>query len=73
MSSKRLDAISDYARHDYRLKVECRSCGHTSKLEPDKLVALCMMRGWSRQMSSVEARLRCQKCGKRDVRCGPAF
>lgn len=73
MSSKRLDAISDYARHGYRLKVDCRQCGHAAKLDAAALTELCMQRGWSRQMGSLQARLRCGNCDSRDIRCGPAF
>ena len=33
MSSKRLDKISDYARHGYAITVQCRGCGHSAKLD----------------------------------------
>ncbi|WP_188710068.1 hypothetical protein [Novosphingobium marinum] len=73
MSSKRLDTISDYHRHGYRLRVDCRTCGRTVVIEPLEIAMLCQRRKWSRQMASVEKRLRCSKCRSRDVRCGPGF
>ena len=33
MGSKRLDKISDYARHGYAVKAECRECGRSAKLD----------------------------------------
>jgi hypothetical protein len=73
MSSKRLDSISDYRRHGYALRIDCLGCGHMAKIDPNVIVKLCMAHGWSKQLAYVERRLRCTKCGKRDVRCGPAF
>jgi hypothetical protein len=58
MGSKRLDAISDYARHGYVLRVDCRHCKHVGLLDPAPIIDLCQKRGWSRQMTFVEARLR---------------
>ena len=37
MSSKRLDKISDYARHGYAAKAECRECGNSAKLDAQAL------------------------------------
>jgi hypothetical protein len=73
MSSKRLDAISDYARRGYALKVDCQDCGHAGKLDTRKITDLCQQGGWSRQIAAVERRLKCSKCGGRNLRCGPAF
>ncbi len=72
MSSKRLDSISDYARHGYRLRVDCRNCGHAGLLDARELTALCSKRGWNRDVFSLEKRLRCSNCGGRNVLCGPA-
>lgn len=72
MGSKRLDLISDYARHGFHLRVDCRGCGHWTVLDARNLTDLCARRGWSRVMAAVVARLKCQKCGGRDVRCGPS-
>ncbi|PKB13296.1 hypothetical protein B0I00_3333 [Novosphingobium kunmingense] len=73
MGSKRLDLISDYARHGFNLRVDCRACRHTAVLNARELTDTCSKRGWSRVMAAVEARLKCRKCGSRDVRCGPSF
>ena len=73
MSSKRLDAISDYHRHGYMLRVECGTCERAVLIEPWQIVQLCQRRHWSRQMGQVERRLRCTRCGSRDVRCGPSY
>lgn len=73
MSSKRLDKISDYARHGYALTVQCRSCSHSAKLDARVISDEAIKRNLSRDIAAIERRLRCQKCGKRDVRCGPAF
>lgn len=73
MSSKRLDKISDYARHGYAMTVQCRSCGHSAKLDARVISGEAVKRNLSRDIGAIEKRLRCQKCGKREFRCGPAF
>ena len=73
MSSKRLDAINDYARAGYKLRVDCRGCSRVVIMEPLELMMTCQRRGWSMQMGQIERRLRCSECGSRDVRLGPAF
>jgi hypothetical protein len=73
MSSKRLDTISDYARHGYSLRVDCRDCGRVGMLDARQITNQCIARGWNRDISQVERRLRCSQCGSRNVVCGPAF
>jgi len=73
MGSKRLDSISDYARHGYQLRVDCRDCGRAALLDARELTALCSKRGWNRDVFSLSKRLRCSNCGSRNVRHGPAF
>ena len=73
MSSKRLDDIGDFRRHGYRMRVDCRTCKRIAILDPTSLVVLCNENGWPRQMASVATRLKCSKCGSKDVRCGPGF
>ena len=73
VSSKRLDKISDYARHGYAITVQCRSCGHSAKLDARAISDEAVKRNLSRDIGAIERRLRCQKCRKRDVRCVPAF
>ena len=73
MSSIRLNQISDYVRHGYRLRVECRGCGRRAYLDPAELSALCVKHGWSRDVFSLEKRLRCSNCGSRNVLSGSSF
>ena len=73
MGSKRLDKVSDYVRHGFALAVECRDCGQTAKLDAQAISADAVKRNLSRDMAAIERRLRCGKCGKRNVRIGPAF
>lgn len=73
MSSKRLDKISDFARHGYLLQVHCRQCGHDAKLDTKRISAQAVERGWSRDLAAITSRLKCGKCGGRQVLCGPAF
>ena len=73
MSSKRLDTIADFTRHGYRLRIDCRSCGRLAIINPLEITMLCQRRNWSKQIDAIERRFRCTKCGKRDVRIGPAF
>jgi hypothetical protein len=53
--------------------VDCRDCGHVSKLDARQISDQCTSRGWNRDISHVERRLKCSKCGSRKVVCGPAF
>ena len=73
MSSKRLDTIADYSRHGYALRVDCCHCRRVAVLSPLSIVLLCQKRGWSKQMSALEGRLRCSLGGSRDTRLGAAF
>ena len=73
MSSKRLDSIADFARHGYRLRVDCLACNRVAIMDPRRIVEICSKRGLSRDMQAIERRLRCSACGSRRVRCGPAF
>ena len=73
MSSKRLDSLSDYARHGYRLRVDCE-CGRVKLLEPHALLKTIIDRGWeSYSLEGLAMRLRCGKCGRRPSRIGPGF
>ena len=73
VSSKRLDDVGDFHRHGYTLRVDCLACKRVAVLDPLDLVQRCQRNGWSRQLASVERRLRCSGCGSRRVRCGPGF
>ena len=73
MSSKRLDTISDYARHGYRLRIDCRDCGRAVRLDARELTALCSKLRWSRDIVSLSRRLRCSNYAGGNVLWGPAF
>lgn len=73
MSNKRLDTVSALARHGYALSVECLSCGHMAKLDARAISEEATRRNLSREIEAVERRLKCGRCGERNVRCGPAF
>ena len=72
-NNKRLDMISDYARHGLRMRINCKQCGRVAVLNATEISMMCNKRGWSRDLYSVERRLRCSSCGGKDVRCSPAF
>jgi hypothetical protein len=71
MSSKRLDSISDYHRHGFDLRVVCLACGRVIVLGSLELSERLHRKGTSRDMSSLERRLRCAECGGGQVKCGP--
>lgn len=73
MGSKRLEKISDYARHGYAMKADCRECGHSAKLDALALSADVVRRNLSRDIAAIERRLKCQQCDKRNVGIEPAF
>lgn len=72
MSSKRLESMADFARHGYRLRVDC-DCGRVALLDPHKVIAACQARNISYRLEAVAERLRCEKCGRRPRRIGPGF
>lgn len=73
MGSKRLDTISDYARHGYAIGVNCRACGHTAKLDARAISDDAIKRNLPRDVGAIARRLKCSKCGKTEVSLGPAF
>lgn len=72
MSSKRLSGLTDYARHDYKLRLDCE-CGRTVLIEPYALLKLCNDQGWRHELEGIASKLRCSKCGRRPHRIGPAL
>jgi len=71
VGSKRLDNVSDYRRHGFELNVQCATCGHAKRHDPETIMAICNARGWSKSMMLLERRFKCTRCNSRDVRCGP--
>ena len=73
MGSKRLDKISDDARHGNAAKAECWECGHSAKLDARLLRNDAIERNLSRDIGAIGRQLKCQQCAQRNVRIGPAF
>lgn len=71
MGSTRLELITDFARKGYRLRVQCRGCGHRELLDPVPIAKQCHARGWRRDLDSLGNRMRCKACGRRGAECGP--
>jgi len=49
MSSKRLNSLSDYARHGYKLRLDCE-CGRVVLLDPRQLLQACYERRLSHHL-----------------------
>lgn len=73
MSSKRLDSLSDFTRHRYRLRADCLRCEKVTIMDPMPLLMRCQAKGWSYRLAAVADRMDCAECGSRQVRIGPAF
>ena len=71
MGSKRLDKISDYARHGFDLRVVCQRCGRAAVLDSLALSTARSLAHRSRDMGAIERDLRCSDCGSHVVKCGP--
>lgn len=72
MSSKRLDSLSDYARHGYKLRLDC-DCGRVVLIDPHALLGVVLERGWTGySLEGLAMRLKCRRCGKRPNQIGPA-
>lgn len=72
MGSKRLESLSDFARHGYLLRIDC-DCGRVVLADPRKIIAACQARGISYTLAEVAGRLRCEKCGRKPSRVGPGL
>ena len=73
VSSKRLDTLSDFSRHRYRLRADCLRCKRVTIMDPLPLLMRRQAKGWSYRIGSVASRFVCAECGSREVRLGPAF
>lgn len=73
MSSIRLNSLSDFSRHGYKLPIDCRSCKRVAIIDPLELSLLCQRKGWSRQMQDLKGKLRCSECGAKNARLGPGL
>lgn len=73
MSSKRLETLADYARHGYKIRLDC-ACGRVVVIDPRTLLEMIAKRGWARpSLDAIAQRLKCQRCGSRPKRIGPGF
>ena len=72
MSSKRLDTLSDFARHKYLLRIDCE-CGRVVLADPHKIILACQARKISYRLDDVAGRLRCERCGRKPWRVGPGL
>lgn len=72
VSSKRLNTLADFARHKYKLRIECE-CGRVVLADPHRIIAACQARGLSYRTEAVADRLRCEKCGRKPWRVGPGL
>lgn len=59
MSNKRLNSLADFARHGYKLRIECE-CGRVVLADPHKIIAACQERSVSYKLEAVAVRLRCE-------------
>lgn len=73
MSSKRLESLADYARHGFKIRVDCK-CGRVVVIDPRTLLQMIAKKGWSRpSLDAIGQRLKCQRCGSRPKRIGPGL
>lgn len=72
MSSKRLETLADYARHSYKLRIECR-CGRVTYADPHEMITACQHAKVSYRIEALPGRLRCEACGQRPARVGPGL
>ena len=72
MTSKRLDTLSDFARHGYGLRIDCE-CGRVVLADPHKIIRACQKQRISYRLDAVAGRLRCERCGRKPWRVGPGL
>ena len=63
MSFKRIDSTGDLLRFRAWLKIECTACRSARTLSPVEAIQQC----GTGTLESIRARLRCQRCGKREA------
>lgn len=69
MSSKRLNTLADFARHSYKLRIECE-CGRIAIIAPHPIIAAYQKRKLSYRLEPVTAHLRCEEWGRKPFRVG---
>ena len=73
MGRIKLDAINEFARHGYRVRITCSACGNTSDWSPIELMGLLQKRGISLSVDLIEQRMKCSSCGARQAIIRPAL
>ncbi|WP_225206237.1 hypothetical protein [Novosphingobium huizhouense] len=65
MGWKRLDTISDYARHGIDLRATCEQCGRAVVIASLALSLEMQRRNLPRDLDAVRRVLRCEGCGSK--------
>src|SRR5690606_22982905 len=58
-----LTRLSDHFGN-YELRIACRKCAHVRVTDPQVLARIV---GWETDLPALAARLRCSRCGEKDV------
>ena len=71
MGSKRLETLRDFARHGYKVRIECH-CGRVVLTSPRELLSALQESGEDYiSLEGLATKLKCYRCGKRPWRIGP--
>lgn len=70
MGRRKLDAINQYLKEGYDLRVVCMACGHAAVLDALSVSMRCRTVK-DRQMEVIERKLKCANCGVRNALFGP--
>ena len=68
--TRTLHWIEDLWRHGFRVRVECKRCGHRQEFEPEPLLSYFRKRRWATDLSNNSTRFRCTMpgCGHKGAR-----
>ncbi|MFK4003688.1 hypothetical protein [Qipengyuania sp. NPDC077563] len=71
MSSKRLETLRDFARHGYKIRIDC-ACGRVVLVDPHQMLLALQEKGEDRiSLERLATKLKCYRCGSRPRRIGP--
>lgn len=73
MGRIRLESISAFARHGYKVRTRCRQCGREADWNPIELGRELHVRGLSQQVENVEDVMRCSGCKHRGAHITAVF
>ena len=71
MVRHRLDAVNDFARQGYNLRITCRVCEHAVDASAVELMAELHRRQQPLLIDALEPRLKCSACGWRGATIRP--